>query len=428
MVVSFSEDFLHYLWKYRLFEHCDLKTVSGEALDIIHTGFHNKNSGPDFEQAKIRIGGTIWAGNVEIHIHSSDWDRHRHSEDKAYNNVILHVVYVYDGAIFRNDGSEIPTLEIGKRIPLEIELRYRELMQNMNWIPCEKTIAATDEIYIKSWLSRVLIERLEERSKTVNDILIKFKGSWDDAFYVMLARNFGFKINSLPFELLAAALPQQILARHKNNFLQIEALIFGQSGFLDGKMNDEFAKLMQKEYIYLRKKYNLKPLDKYIWKFLRLRPQNFPTIRLAQFAALIIKSSHLFSKIIEIGDIKEIRSMFKELPVNDYWKTHFRFDKPTSITSANMGEDAVNNILSNTVTLFLYSYGKQMGKEYCIKRALTLLESLPAEINNVIRRFRDIGVKSDRADSSQALLQLKKYYCDQKKCLNCGIGIKLINK
>jgi len=426
--MSFAEDFLHYLWKFRLFEQLDLRTLSGEALEIINIGFYNKNSGPDFEQAKIRVGETIWAGNVEMHLHSSDWDKHKHAGDKAYNNVILHVVHVYDKAVFRNDGTEIQTLDLNKLIPPEIEFRYRELMQNMNWIPCEKRIAGVDDFHIKSWLARVLIERLEEKSKIVNDVLAKYKGSWDDAFYVMLARNFGFKTNALPFELLAGSLPQQILARHKNNNLQIEALIFGQAGFLNGKMDDKYAQTIQQEYFYLSKKYNLKPLDRFIWKFLRLRPQNFPTIRLAQFAALIIKSNHLFSKVIEIKDVKEIKDMFTDLPVDNYWKTHFRFDKETNLISAQIGEEAVNNILLNTISLFLYSYGKQMGKEYYINRALGLLENLPAEINQVIRRFTDLGIKSYKADSSQALLQLKKYYCDQKKCLNCGIGIKLINK
>jgi hypothetical protein len=426
--MSFPEDFLHYLWKFRLFEQKNLKTISGEVLEIISTGFHNKDSGPDFEQAKMRIGETVWVGNVEIHIQSSDWDKHKHSLDAAYNNVILHVVYTYDKAVFRNDGSEIQTLDLNKRIPKEIEFHYRELMQNINWIPCEKLISGVDNLYIKHWLERVLIERLEEKSKIVNAILVKYKGSWDDAFYVMMANNFGFKTNALPFELLAASLPQQILAKHKHNKLQIEALIFGQAGILNGKLSDKYAQAIQKEYLYLRKKYNLKSLDQFIWKFLRLRPQNFPTIRLAQFAALILKSNHLFSRVVEIQDFKEIANMFTDLPVNSYWKTHFRFDKETKSFSAQMGEEAINNILLNTVSLFLYSYGKQMGNEYYINKALGILENLPAEINQVTRRFNSIGIKYDKADSSQALLQLKKYYCDQKKCLNCGIGIKLINR
>ncbi|HCN81999.1 MAG TPA: DUF2851 domain-containing protein [Sphingobacteriaceae bacterium] len=425
--MPFPEDFLHYLWKFRLFDWKDLKTISGDTIEIINKGIHNKDAGPDFEHAHIRIGETIWVGNAEIHLNSSDWDKHQHSGDKAYDNVILHVVFQYDKTVFRSDGSEIQTLELKHRIPSGIQARYEELMQNMNWIPCEKQIGRIDEFHIKNWLPRVLVERLEERAQTVNAILEEYKGSWDDAFYVMLARNFGFKINTLPFEMMARSLPQQILARHKQNALQIEALIFGQSGFLNDKLSDSYAKVLQAEYKYLRNKYRLKSLDKFLWKFLRLRPQNFPTIRLAQFAALVIKSNHLFSRIIETGSIPALKELFTDLPVNDYWKTHFRFDKETGPISAQIGEDAVNTILLNTVSLFLYSYGKYTGNGYYISRSLALLESLPSEINQITRRFTEIGINSDKADSSQALLQLKKYYCDEKKCLNCGIGIQLIN-
>lgn len=425
--MPFPEDFLHYLWKFRLFDWKDLHTTSKDPVEIISTGIHNKNAGPDFEHARIRIGETVWVGNVEIHLYSSDWDKHQHSSDKAYDNVILHVVFQHDKTLFRSDGSEIHTMEMNHRIPSGVQARYEELMLNMNWIPCEKHIGRVDEFHVKSWLARVLTERLEEKAQTVNIILNEYKGSWDDAFYVMLARNFGFKINALPFEMLARSLPQQILARHKQNDLQIEALIFGQSGFLNDKTDDNYAKALQNEYRHLRKKYSLKPLDKFLWKFLRLRPQNFPTIRLAQFAALVIKSSHLFSGIIETGDLTSLRGLFTNLPVNLYWKTHFRFNKETGPISAQIGEDAINNILLNTVSLFLYSYGKYTGNEYYAGRSLALLESLPSEINQVTRRFNETGINSEYADSSQALLQLKKYYCDEKKCLNCGIGIQLLN-
>jgi hypothetical protein len=425
--MSFPEDFLHYLWKFRLFNRNDLKTVSGLAVEVIDTGMHNKNAGPDFEYAKLHIGETMWGGNVEIHLLSSDWDKHQHFKDKAYDNVILHVVFQYDKPVFRTDGSEIQTLELKHRIPAGIQSRYEELMQNMNWIPCEKQIGNIDEFHIKNWLPRILIERLEEKSQAVNALLEEYKGSWDDAFYVMLARNFGFKINALPFEMLSRSLPQQILARHKQSNLQVEALIFGQSGFLNRTLEDDYPKVLQKEYHYLRKKYSLKPLDGFLWKFLRLRPQNFPTIRLAQFAALIIKSNHLFSRVIETGSIPALKELFTDLPVNDYWKTHFRFEKETGPISAQIGENAVNNILLNTVSLFLYSYGRYTDNRSYISRAVALLESLPPETNHIIHRFKQIGINCDKADSSQALLQLKKYYCDEKKCLNCGIGIQLLN-
>jgi Protein of unknown function (DUF2851) len=438
-----TEDLLHYLWKFRLFNNHELKTADGEILEIISTGIHNKHAGPDFENAKIHIGQTLWAGNVEIHLRSSDWSRHQHQYDKAYNNVILHVVYQHDQQILRTDGTEIPVLVVENLIPPTIANNYTQLMQGLNWIPCEKLLVNVDSFHVKNWLSRVLIERLEEKTRLVNARLTEYKGSWDDAFYIIMARNFGFKVNAVPFELLARALPQQILAKHKNNPLQIEALIFGQAGFLNENqainhlkaaiysnkdIKDEYAKKLKREYQFLQKKYKLTSVDKYIWKYMRLRPQNFPTIRLAQFAALIIKSSHLFSKILEIKDVKMIKKLFYDLPVNVYWHTHYRFDAEASGSSTQLGEQSVNNILINTVAVFLFAYGKSTDDVSYINRAMALLENVSAEANQIINRFKQIGIESDKAYASQALLQLKKTYCDEKKCLHCGIGIKLINQ
>ncbi len=426
--MSFTEDILHYLWKFRLFNQYGLKTAANESLEIISTGIHNKHAGPDFENAKIRIGQTIWAGTIEIHLRSSDWFKHTHQHDEAYNNVILHVVYQHDKSTFRADGTEIPVLVLENLIPPNIIHNYSQLMQGLNWIPCEKLISNIDSFHIKNWLSRVLIERLEEKSAIVNTTLLEYKGSWDDAFYVILARNFGFKVNAIPFELLARALPQQILAKHKNNSLQIEALIFGQAGFLNESMKNEYAEKLKQEYQFLQKKYSLVPVDKYIWKYMRLRPQNFPTIRLAQFAALVVKSNHLFSKILEIKDVKSINQLFCDLPVNGYWQTHYRFDTEASASSTTLGEQSINNILINTVAVFLFAYGKNTDNENYINRAISLLENVSAETNQVINHFKQIGIKADKAFTSQALLQLKSSYCDAKKCVHCGIGMKLINQ
>ncbi|HQS50967.1 MAG TPA: DUF2851 family protein, partial [Daejeonella sp.] len=298
-----NEDLLHYIWKFRLYHLSDLKSTSGESLDIIRPGHHNQHAGPDFSNAKIRIGDTLWAGNVEIHIRSSDWYRHQHQFDKAYDNVILHVVAYHDQEIFRADGTEIAVLEIGNLIPEEIAQNYEDLMAGLNWIPCERKIKQVDKFFINTCLTRVLIERLEEKSELIDALLIEVKGSWNDAFYISLARNFGFKTNALPFEMLARSLPQSLLARYKDRSFQIEALIFGQAGFLDNKLKDPYPQLLRKEYLFLRKKHGLRPIDKYLWKYMRLRPRNFPSVRLAQFAALIIRSNHLFSKIIDENDI-----------------------------------------------------------------------------------------------------------------------------
>lgn len=425
--MSFPEDFLHYLWKFRLFSQQELKTSLGEILEIMTVGIHNKNAGPDFENAKIRIGDTLWAGNVEIHLRSSDWERHRHQLDEAYENVILHVVGQHDQKIFRTDGTEIPVFVLGELIPPNIAANYNRLIECMNWIPCEKQLIHVDQFHIKNWLSRVLIERLEEKSDTVNDILLEFKGSWDDAFYIVLARNFGFKTNAVPFEMLARSLPQQLLARYKNSPLQIEALILGQSGFLSGDFKEEYPQALKKEYQFLEKKHSLKPIDKYLWKYMRLRPQNFPAIRLAQFAALILKSNHLFSRILDEKDVKMIIRMFNNLPINSYWQTHYRFEVECAKSSGHLGEQSVNNILTNTVAVFLFAFGKKTGSEIYMNRSLSLLENLSPEINGVINRFKEIGVHAENAYFAQSLMQLKKSYCDQKKCLSCGIGTKLLN-
>lgn len=421
------EDFLHYLWKFRLFGQKDLKTASGEILDIITVGIHNKNAGPDFENAQIRIGITLWAGNVEIHLRSSDWERHQHQLDKAYDNVILHVVGKHDQKIFRSDGTEIPVFILDELIPPNVASNYFRLMEGMNWIPCEKQLIHVDSFHINSWLSRILIERLEEKLNLIDDILLEVKGSWDDAFYIILARNFGFKTNSIPFEMLARSLPQQLLARYKNKPLQVEALIFGQAGFLNGHFKDDYPKTLKREYLFLKGKHSLLPIDRYLWKYMRLRPHNFPTIRLAQFAALAIKSNHLFSRILDEKDVNLIIKMFRKLPVNSYWNTHYRFEAECSPSSSGLGEQSVNNILINTISTFLFAFGKKTGTNVYMNRSLSLLENLPPETNGIIKRFKEIGVKPESAFFSQSLMQLKKAYCDQKKCLSCGIGTKLLN-
>jgi len=423
--MTFNEDFLHFLWKYRLFNQTQLQSTSGEKIEILSVGFHNKDAGADFENVKIRSGETIWVGNVEIHLKSSDWDKHQHTADKAYNNVILHVVYEDDRPVLRNDGTSMPTLELKSYMPAGLELRYKDLMQNLSWIPCEKLVAGVEEIHLENWLLRVLVERLEEKTSSVFALLEECKGSWDDTFYILLARNFGFKTNADPFEMLAKSLPQQVLAKHKNSAFQIEALIFGQAGFLE-TVDDTYSKKLKVEYYFLQKKFSLKPIEQYLWKFLRLRPQNFPTLRLAQFAALIVKSNHLFSRVLAVSDAKEALQLFKDLPINDYWKTHYRFGKEVEKASCHLGDEAIHNIILNTVVITLFSYGRHIGNPQIADRAILLLESIPAETNNIIERFKEIGIKPVNALRSQGLLQLKKSYCDQKKCLNCALGAKVL--
>ncbi len=422
-----TEDFICFIWKFRQFSQKELKTIHSEPVDIITPGIHNKDAGPDFSNVKIRINNTLWAGNAEVHILSSDWERHKHSQDEAYNNVVLHIVYEYDKCVLRSDGTEPPTLELKNYITPGIESRYHRLMENLSWIPCEKQIGQVDEIYIRNWLSRMLIERLEEKSSVIFALVEECKGSWDDAFYIQIARNFGFKVNALPFELLARSLPQQILGKHKNSPLQTEALLFGQAGFLNDEEQDVYTSLLTKEYLFLKKKYSLKPLGSYLWKFLRLRPQNFPTLRIAQFAALILKSTRLFSQILEIKETKRIADLFKDLRINPYWDNHYRLGKTSAGVSPQLGQEAINNLLINTVAVMIFSYGKYIDDESLMRRAVDILENLPFETNHITRRFKEIGIMRGNADRSQALLQLKKSWCDKKNCLFCAVGAKIIN-
>lgn len=422
-----TEDFLHYIWKFRLFDKINLQTTDGESIQILSVGLHNTDSGPDFQNARVRIGDTIWAGNIELHISSSDWHRHNHTDDGAYKNVILHVVYRDDKPINLPDGRKLPTLELQSRISGELYNRYHALVfGNQTTIPCEAAIASVDEFAMRSWLTRVLVERLEKRSKAVVAALKLNRGDWEETFYQFLAANFGFKINALPLELLAKSLPQNILAKHKNNPMQIEALIFGQAGFVEGELRDEYPNKLKEEYSFLRKKYNLVPIENHLWKFMRLRPQNFPTIRLAQFAALIIKSNHLFSKALDIHDVNNLRELFTDIEVNPYWNEHYRFDVPSKPASKTLGAASIDVLLLNTLALFLFSYGKYLQLEHFINRSLKLLESIPSERNNIVDDYVQLGVKVNTAFESQALLELRNNYCNFKKCLQCGIGNKIL--
>ena len=425
--MTFTEDLLHYIWKFRLFNQQNLVTDTGLTVEITNNGLHNHHAGPDFENALIRIGNTTWAGNVEIHIRSSDWERHKHHLDPAYNNVILHVVYNCDTKVFRENGTSVPQLCI-RELPEAVITNYENLMHGLNWIPCERHLAEIDEFHIKSWLYRVLIERLERKTENLKEVLAEYKGSWDDAFYVILASNFGFKTNALPFELMARSLPHQVLARHRDSSIQTEALVFGQAGFLEQKFTDEYPKALKKEYGFLKRKYALSSVDRYTWKYMRLRPQNFPCIRLAQFSALVMKSNHLFSRIIELRDASMIGALFSDLPVNNYWNTHYRFDTISEDSSKQIGNQSINNILINSVAVCLFAYGRHIGQQKFINKSVELLEHIPAESNQVISRFSKIGFKPETADHSQALIQLKQSYCDAKKCLHCGIGVKLLKQ
>jgi len=420
-----KEDFLHFVWKHRLFNKNNLKTTSGEKLEIISTGTHNGDSGPDFFNARIRIGKTIWAGNVEIHQKSSDWYQHKHHEDESYNNVILHVVEKADRDVLVNERT-LPCLEL--KYSEKLKENYLSLLQSEQWIACQDRFHLIDPFEIKFWSGALLSERLLSKTGEIKQILLQNKNDWNETFYQLLARNFGMRTNALPFEMLAKATPLHILGKHKNNLFRIEALLFGQSGLLNEELiGDDYFLNLRNEYSFLYKKYTLKPVDAHLWKFMRLRPVNFPTIRISQFARLICKSTALFSKILETENLKSLESFF-DVESSEYWKSHYRFNKASKNTGKKLGASAFQNIVINTIAPVLFVYGELNGKAELKDRAIRFLDELPAEENSVISKWEELGIQACSAFESQALLQLKNVYCKNKKCLNCRLGAKIISK
>jgi len=420
-----KEEFLHYIWKYNLYKKSDLKTVDGKNVEVIQHGTHNFDSGPDFFNAKIKIDDTVWAGNVEVHIKSSDWIAHNHHKNKAFDNVILQIVYHADKPVSRTNGQTIPTLEL--KFDQKLLDNYDQLLSNENWIPCEDEITQVDSFVIQNFLEKLTIERLEEKAGRINELLKQTRNSWEESFYIHLARNFGFKLNADPFERLAKSLPLKYLAKHKDNLFQIEALLFGQAGFLSEATGDDYFFKLKKEYDYLKQKFGLKPIEKHLWKFLRSRPGNFPIVRIAQFARLVNYSSALFSKILETGKIKDFYELFQIKP-SEYWENHYRFNSKSVKKSKALGKSAIDIVLINTIIPFLFVYGKLKVLSYLQDRAIGLLEAIKPEKNSIITKWKDLGIETSSAFETQSLIQLKNQYCNHKKCLNCQIGNSLITK
>ncbi len=419
-----TEEFLHYIWKYSLFENNKLVADTGEKIDILHSGYPNINAGPDFINATIIIDGIKWAGNVEIHINSSDWYRHNHTYDKAYDNVILHAVINNDQITKRTNGATIPTIEL--KFDKSLYNVYSRLISSEQWIPCQNEISKIDGFTMNYWLNVLLIARLEMKVRSIYNTLKATNNDWEETFYIHLARNFGLNVNSLPFEMLAKSLPFKYLLRHKNSITQIEALLFGQAGFLNNSIpGDNYYMTLKSEYNFLKNKFRLNTMDHHMWRFLRLRPRNFPTVRLAQFAALIYSSDRLFSKVIECESIAQIRKYFN-VETSEYWNNHFIFGKESNKEVKTIGENAFNIIVINTVIPFLFAYGKYKGKEELKERTIDFYAEIPPEDNSITRKWGKLGIISKCAFYSQALIQLKNQHCNHKECLYCLIGNKII--
>jgi hypothetical protein len=419
-----TEDFLTYIWKNKLFQNTDM-LWEGENLEILFNGELNTDAGPDFTNAKIKIGNTVWAGNLEIHCNSSDWYRHNHDKNHAFDNVILHVVSNHDCEVYTSKGRKIPSIEI-KYKPHFWENYYR-LMHQEKWIPCADKISQVDSLVITSWISTLAVERLSEKTSEIEKNHEALISNWEEIFYKQLTKSFGFHVNTLPFELLTTTLTYKTLQKCQNDIIQTEALLLGTAGFLNDDYLDEpyYCKL-KKEFYFLQNKYNIKPIDSHLWKFLRLRPGNFPIIRLAQLAALIKSSESLLPDILNADTPEKLRRILIH-PLSEFWNTHYSFHHPSEVSEKMMGKDSADTIIINTIIPFLFIYGRFNAKPELEDRALQLLEQLPPEKNSVINNWKQCGVKAKNAFDTQALLQLKNKYCDKKRCVNCRLGTAIIS-
>jgi hypothetical protein len=421
-----NERLLHFIWQFQYFNRSELETTAGDSLQIISPGQYNKDQGPDFTAARIQLANTTWAGTIELHIRTSDWTRHRHEGDSNYQNVILHVVWEDD---CRNPEGRVncpenlvtmPTLELKHRVPGITLQRYDQLMNNASYISCEKLITSVPALTITNWKERLLAERLLRKSTAIHQYLEQNNQHWEETFWWMLASGFGMKVNAEAFERVARSIPLNILARHRSQIHQLEALLLGQAGLLSGKFEEEYPRMLKKEFRFLRDKYRFRHASARVL-MLRMRPVNFPTIRLAQLAMLVHQSVHLFSKIKEAKSVKEIRDWL-DVTANDYWHYHYRFDEPSACKPKKLGDHMVGSIIVNTIVPIVFAYGVFHGDQGIRDKALRWLEEVPPEVNTISRKFQELGLSNKSAFDTQALVELKSRYCDCKRCLECAIG------
>lgn len=422
-----QESFLHYIWQFQYFDKRELKTTVGEPVQIFQTGFLNHDSGPDFSGAKLRIGEIDWAGSVEIHTQSSGWFDHGHYKDAAYDNVVAHVVWIDDKKVFRSDGTELPTITLADRVDETLIARYRKLVENSSSIPCENLFHSVSEIVHLSMFDKALMLRLELKARQMTQLWEATNHDWEEITYQLIARNFGFKVNYDPFFQLANSVPRKLLLKHQDNLTQIESLLYGQGGFLDFGINDEYFKLLQREYNILSAKYGLEnqKLRRESWKFMRLRPANFPTIRIAQFAALYFKHQNLFSKLVEARELSQLRLLF-DVSTSDYWHHHYRFARKTARSISDLGEESIDNVIINTVVPLLVAYAKAQDDQIFIDRAVDFLQNISAEKNKITKAWDAFGLKVKNAFDSQAVIELNNNFCLKRRCLECNIGVAIL--
>ena len=419
------EQLLHYVWKHKIFPLKELKTTTGQQVEVIDTGLANTDAGPDFFNAKLKLDGVLWIGNIEIHERSSDWFKHGHHADAGYNSVILHIASEIDTEISRSNGERIPQIQL--ICPEAVRTNYKELLETDSYPPCYRIIPSLSPFTAHSWMSALQMERFEQKATLLNERLKRCQGNWEDAFFITLARNFGFGLNGDAFETWAHQLPFRAVDKHRNDLFQIEAIFFGQAGILEDSDGDGYYLRLKKEYTYLQHKFGLIPMDASLWRFLRLRPANFPHIRIAQLACLYHRAYGLLSRIMETETLQGVRDILKG-GTSEYWLTHYTFGGSSPSRPKTLSNTSLDLLIINTVVTFLYAYGLHKGNRVLCARAGSFLEELKAENNYITRMWEQCGMKTSNAADSQALIQLKKEYCDKKKCLYCRIGYEYLKR
>lgn len=419
-----KEDFLHYLWKFKKFDALNLKTFNGEEITIINVGQYLKLAGPDFFNAQITIGNQKWAGNVEIHLKSSDWYVHHHERDEAYENVILHVVWEHDTEIFRKNNTEIPVLELKKYVDAETISNYQSLTSPKSWIFCEKQLAAIPQFVLKNWQERLFFERLERKSNPIFELLQQTNHDWEAVLFCLLAKNFGLNTNGEIFLKIAQSIPFSIIRKESFEVENLEALLLGTAGLLDLEKEDNYFKDLKFRYFYLLHKYQLEKTIVEPVQFFKHRPDNFPTIRLSQLANLYHIHQNLFSKIGIATSIENIYKTFN-VSASNYWQNHYQFDKESPKKKKPLSKSFIDLVIINTIIPLQFAYAKSQGKEIS-EGLIQLLDEVAPEKNSIMDKFRSFGIKSKSAFDSQSLLQLKNEYCNNSRCLECAVGMELL--
>ena len=424
-----KEEFLHWLWKNRFFDTGRLCDREAGPIEVINPGEYNRDSGPDFFNTRLMIEGTLWAGNTEIHINASDWYKHGHHTDHAYDNVILHLVHNNDTEAFTASGRRLLTSQL--EYDEALWENYIDFVNNPSLLACSGLIGKPDTLMVRHWLYSLAVERLERKSMETREMLEKTGNDWEETLYRLISRYFGFRVNTDPFEMLASRLPLKIIRKHSDNLLQVEALLFGTAGFLDEALfreavNDEYYLLLTREYRIFKSKYSLQPVDGWMWKFHRLRPANFPTVRLSQLAVLLTHSDGLFSRVLECDQAESLRALLG-VRASQYWSNHYLFGKEVSRTTGQAGKQSVDLLIINAVVPLLFVYGNLKQQPERCDKAVDILDSLPPEKNNVVSDFTEAGLRPDSAFTSQALIELRTSWCRYHRCLDCRIGSSLIS-